>query len=111
MHTQCVGRTPFELRLSVDRANSHLLTDQLRSRLTTAITDRLGESVAVKFEILDVAPDTPAARSEVAQGEALQRARQAIESDPNVRALSDVFGAELVPASIKPVGRGSGDKH
>lgn len=41
----------------------------------------------------------------------MERARRAIEADPNVRALSDLFGAELVPASIRPASQGSGDQH
>jgi len=111
MHTQLMARTPDELRLSIDRANAHLLTDQLRSRLSAAINERLGGTVVVKYETLDAAADTAATRSGIAQGEAMERARRAIEADPNVRALSDLFGAELVPASIRPASQGSGDQH
>ncbi|MBC6945281.1 MAG: DNA polymerase III subunit gamma/tau [Gammaproteobacteria bacterium PRO9] len=110
MHTQLMARTPSGLQLSVDRSNAHLLTDQLRSRLSAAINERLGNTVTIKYEILDTVPDTAAVRSGVAQDAALERARQAIEADPNVRALSDLFGAELVTASIRPAGQGTGDQ-
>lgn len=109
LHTQCLARTPVELRLSVDQASSHLLTEQVKSRLSAAITARLGETLTVRYTVQDAAPETAAARSERSQGEALQRARQAIETDPNVRALGDMFGAELVADSIRPVGQGNGD--
>ena len=109
MHTGFLGRTPFELRLGIDRTGSHLLTDQLKGRLSTAISERLGAAVTLRFETRETAADTPAARSGLAQEEAVQRARRAIEADPNVRALGDELGAELVPASIRPVGRGAGN--
>jgi DNA polymerase-3 subunit gamma/tau len=104
MHTSLVSATPFELRLSVAQANAHLVTEQQKSRLVAAIRERRGEEIKVRIDVLDGARDTLADRSEQQQGEALRRARDAIEADPNVRDLADMFGAELVPGSIRPVG-------
>ena len=103
MHTEFISSTPFELRLSVEKGNSHLVTEQLKGRLTAAITARLGDKVKIKYELRDAAQETLAARDEQRRDEAMRRARQAIESDPNVRDLASVFGAEVVPESIKPV--------
>jgi DNA polymerase-3 subunit gamma/tau len=104
MHTSLVSATPFELRLSVAQANAHLVTEQQKGRLVAAIRERRGDDIRVRIDVLDDARDTPAGRSEQQQSEALRRARDAIEADPNVRDLADMFGAELVPGSIKPVG-------
>ena len=103
LHTQFVSLTPFDLHLSIDRGNSHLVTEQLMGRLTAAIQARLGEKIRVRLDVQDKAHNTPAAHNEQRKDEAQHRARMAIEADPNVRDLAEVFGAELVPDSIKPM--------
>ncbi len=108
MHAAFISRTPFELRLSVDAADSHLVTEQLKARFTAVIQDRLGEKINIRFEIRDRSRETPAARDEERRDAEQQRARRAIESDPNIRELTELLGAELVPDSIKPVVRDPG---
>jgi DNA polymerase-3 subunit gamma/tau len=103
MHTELVSVTPFEVRLRVDHANAHLVTDQQKSRLTSAIQARRGDQVRVRIDVQERTVDTPASRQEQRQGAALARARNAIEADPNVRDLTDLFGAELVPDSVRPL--------
>lgn len=103
MHTQFVALNSHELRLSIERASAHLVTEQLKGRLAAAVQSRLGTNVRLQLDTFDATPDSPAARAQQNDHEALRRARQAIESDPNVRALADVFGAEVVPESVKPV--------
>jgi DNA polymerase-3 subunit gamma/tau len=108
MHTECTSLSAVELRLSVDRSNVHLLTEQQKSRLAAAILARLGGTIAVRFDVREAARDTAAVRDEQQTDEALRSARAAIEADPNVRELADMFGAELVADSIKPVTTGQG---
>ncbi|MBW7931021.1 MAG: DNA polymerase III subunit gamma/tau [Gammaproteobacteria bacterium] len=103
MHTSFIERTAGTLRLGIDATNARLLTGQIEERLSTAIQKALGAALKVRYEAQEAAVDTPAARSGQTPEAILQRARQAIESDPNVRALSDEFGAKLVPSSIQPV--------
>jgi DNA polymerase-3 subunit gamma/tau len=110
MHTELVSITPFEVRLRVDQVNAQLVTDQQRARLTQAIQARHGDQVRVRIDVQDRTGDTPAARQAQRQGEAMARAREAIESDPNVRDLTDLFGAELVPGSVKPMTPESGKR-
>ena len=109
MHTECASVTPFALRLTIDRSNAHLVTDQLRSRLAAAVQARLGDGVKVQIDVQEKTRDTVAARQEQRQGDAQRRAREAIESDPNVRDLAAVFGAEIVQDSIKPNAPDPGD--
>jgi DNA polymerase III subunit gamma/tau len=47
--------------------------------------------------------DTPARRQAQASDERLRAAEQAIESDPAVRAMREVFGATVQPGSVKPL--------
>jgi DNA polymerase-3 subunit gamma/tau len=80
-----------------------MMTEQLRNRLVAAIQARLGEKLNVRFDVRDRTEDTPAAHNERSTNQAQQRARRAIESDPNVRDLTELLGAELVPDSVKPM--------
>jgi len=80
-----------------------LMTEQLRNRLGAAIQAYLGEKLSIRFDVQDQISETPAARNERHRDEAQQQARRAIESDPNVRDLAELLGAEVVPDSVKPV--------
>jgi DNA polymerase-3 subunit gamma/tau len=102
MHTEFAAFTPFELRLHLERSNAHLLTDQLRARFTAAIQARLGNQVKVKFEVRDATAHTQAEREAQRSEEDLRKARQAIAEDPNVRDMVDLFGASVVPESVRP---------
>ncbi len=104
LHTACESVSPQALHLTIDRGNAHLVTELQRTRLQEAVRARLGRSLLVRLEVRDLATDTAAARDQQQQGEALQQARAAIESDPNVRDMAELFGAELLPDSVRPAG-------
>jgi DNA polymerase-3 subunit gamma/tau len=106
VHSEVLGASGSTLKLSIDRSNAHLATEQLKSRLATAVQQRLGAGVRLQFDVRDTASGTLAARDEQRQGEAVQQARKSIESDPNVRELTAMFSAQIVPDSVKPVGPG-----
>ena len=95
------SQSPAELRLTLDKRNSHLLTDNLRNRLTAALLERLGSAVKVRFAIAEATPDTAAARQ--AQGEELElrEARAHLAADSNMQQLAEMFGAEVVPDSVR----------
>lgn len=101
MHTALVSASPQELRLRLAAEDAYLLTEQLKARLVAAIRERRGSDVIVRIDLMGGTVDTPAARDVQRQDEALQRAQHSLESDPNVRDLADVFGAELVPGSVR----------
>jgi DNA polymerase-3 subunit gamma/tau len=109
VHTEFAALTPFDLRLSLDRSNAHLLTDQLRARFATAVRARLGSDIKVHFEVSDTTADTLAGREARQVEEQRQAARRAIDQDPNVREMMDIFGASVVPDSVRPV-PGSGQE-
>ena len=85
-----------------DRARA-LHTRQLEDRFTQALRQLVGAAATVEIE-QGGAGDTPARREEQARDERLEKARAALERDPNVQSLRDRFGAVLQPDSIKPVG-------
>jgi DNA polymerase-3 subunit gamma/tau len=102
-HSALETYSPFEIRLSIERRNEHLLTDNLKSRLTVAIEQRIGSSIGVHFSLTDQALETAAARADDHSEQAMRRAHDAIENDPDVRQLVDVLGGEVVENSIQPI--------
>jgi DNA polymerase-3 subunit gamma/tau len=100
---QLLGREGNRFRFLLDARAQSLLTRQQHDRLAQALGRLVGEPVTIEIEVGGT-DDTPARRDEQARDERLERARAALESDPNVRALRDRFGAVIQPDSIKPVG-------
>jgi DNA polymerase-3 subunit gamma/tau len=49
------------------------------------------------------AGETPMQARARESDEKLEAARASLESDPNVKALRDMFGAEIKPDSIEPI--------
>ncbi len=100
-HCALVAQTPFEIRLTLAKRNAHLLTDNLRNRLVAAVQERVGSAVKVQVAIADAAPDTPAARQAQTEDEEMRLARERIAADSNVRQMAELFGAEVIPESIR----------
>lgn len=98
--------SPFDLRLSVQRCNEHLLTNQLKSRLVATVRERLGSGVQIHFRVTDGPVETTAARASDQARQDLDQAKDQIEKDPTVKKLVDMFGGEVVPESVQPVRKG-----
>jgi DNA polymerase-3 subunit gamma/tau len=103
--------SPFELRLSIQRSNEHLLTDKLKRRLTLAVQEKIGGGVNVHYAVSDKTGETAAARVADEVKRNLEQAKDVIEQDPKVRDLVDVFGGEIVPESIQPGRSKANEKH
>ena len=100
-HCALVGQSPFDIRLTLDKRNGHLLTDNLRSRLTAAIQERLGSSVKVLYAIAEAPQETPATQQARTDDDDLRQARERIAADSNVRQMAELFGAEVIPESVR----------
>ncbi len=100
-HCALAAQSPFEVRLTLAKRNGHLLTDNLRNRLVAAVQERLGSAVKVQVAIAEAATDTPAARQAQTEDEEMRLARERIAADSNVRQMAELFGAEVIPESIR----------
>lgn len=100
-HCALAAQSPFEIRLTLAKRNEHLLTDNLRNRLVAGVQERLGSAVKVHITIGEAARDTPAARQAQTEDEELRLARERIAADSNVQQMAELFGAEVIPASIR----------
>ncbi|MBL8200659.1 MAG: DNA polymerase III subunit gamma/tau [Chromatiales bacterium] len=100
-HCALAAQSPFEIRLTLAKRNEHLLTDNLRNRLVAGVQERLGSAVKVQVAIADAARDTPAARQAETDEDELRQARERIAADSNVQQMAELFGAEVIPESIR----------
>ena len=103
VNCQLIAREGDHFRFLLDERARALHTRQLEDRFAQALRQLVGEAVTVEIE-QGGAGDTPARREEQARDERLEKARAALERDPNVQSLRERFGAVLQPDSIKPVG-------
>ncbi|MGH8678140.1 MAG: DNA polymerase III subunit gamma/tau [Burkholderiales bacterium] len=89
------------LELAVPEAHRHLVEKAYTDRLQSALESTLGRKVRVHISI-GGAGDTPAARADQERREQLDRAIEAIDTDPFVRDLVENFDARVIDSSIKP---------
>jgi DNA polymerase-3 subunit gamma/tau len=90
------------VHLELDQVHAQLVTEQTLARLGEAVAKFYREPLKVRVHVGKPAAETPAQKTERKQNERLADARRSIERDPNVRALQDAFGAEVVDDSIRP---------
>jgi len=91
------------VRVELDAAGEPFLRPALEEKLRHALSQYFGTQIRLEIAIAHGTIDTPARRQHADSEEKLQAARVAIENDPNVRAMRDVFGATVQPDSIRPV--------
>jgi DNA polymerase-3 subunit gamma/tau len=88
--------------LDLDGRSESLLTTQRQQVLGEALSSHFDETLRVDISLGNAkAAETPV-QEEVRLGdEALQAARVSLESDPNVQALKDMFGATMNADSVQ----------
>jgi len=104
-HCVLVGRAKDLVKLRLDRAGEVFHRAQLVQKLTQALSQHYGEPVRLEISVADAdrIEPTPARQQAQAADERLKAAEQAIESDPAVVAMRDIFGATVQPGSVKPL--------
>jgi DNA polymerase-3 subunit gamma/tau len=103
-HCELVEKTQGLVRLRLDAAGEVYRRPQLVDKLAKALSAHFGQETRIDIAVSEALADTPARRQAVAAEQRLKAAEQAIDGDPAVRAMRDVFGATVQPGSIKPVG-------
>lgn len=102
LHCALVGKEGTKVQLKLDAEGEHFRTSALEERLTQALTEYYGEPVRVEFSV-ESAVDSLARQQKLAAEKRLQDARTSIESDPNIHAMREIFGATVQPDSIRPI--------
>ncbi|MGD9842189.1 MAG: DNA polymerase III subunit gamma/tau [Steroidobacteraceae bacterium] len=104
-HCNLQARLPGRVQLLLDKDGEHLRRPAVEQKLRLALSGVLAEEIKLEFinpASTEVA-DTPAKRQQAAVAERLQAATQAINADPNVKQMMDLFGAVVQPETIKPI--------
>jgi DNA polymerase-3 subunit gamma/tau len=89
----------WQLVLPADK--EHLNTPQLRARVEAALKEHFGRELKVTIASGTPQRATPAELRKANENERMRAAREAIETDPNVRALQTAFDATLEADSIR----------
>ena len=79
------------------------MTKARQNSLASALSEYFGETLKVEIAVGPAAAETPVQVEKRKEAEQLDAARAGLEADPNVKALKDMFGAELVPESVEPI--------
>jgi DNA polymerase-3 subunit gamma/tau len=87
--------------LSIDPRSESLLTRPRKEALANALSERFGEPLVVDITIGAAADETPLQEETRRADEKIEAAIATLESDPNVKSLKDMFGAELNADSIE----------
>ena len=89
------------LKLALDARSESLLTKSRSAAIAKALSDHFGEALSVEIKVGDVPKETPLQKEVRLDDEKLDEARESLEADPNVKAMKDMFGAELNPDSVE----------
>jgi DNA polymerase-3 subunit gamma/tau len=102
-HCVLVSLRDDHLQLRLDEAGAHFHRPQIEQKLAEALSRHFGRQLRLSIARSGTEEATPA-REQARAADARQRAaEQAIESDANVRAMREIFGATLQPGSVKPL--------
>jgi DNA polymerase-3 subunit gamma/tau len=88
-------------QLVVPADKEHLNTQQLRSRLETALREQYGRDLRLAITVGQPTRPTPAELRRANESARMRDARETIEMDPNVKAVQAAFDATLEPDSIR----------
>jgi DNA polymerase-3 subunit gamma/tau len=104
-HCVLLERRPGVVKLQLDPAGESFRRPQIESRIAQQLSSHFGETVRLEIVQAEKAGQimTPARRDEIVANDRQRAAEQAIESDPAVVAMREVFGASVRPGSTKPL--------
>ena len=88
-------------QLVLARDKEHLNTQQLKTRIETALQEQYGREVRLTITIGTPTRATPAEIRKASENQRAREAREAIESDPAVQAVQAAFDATLEADSIR----------
>ncbi len=102
-HCELVAVADGEVTLRLPPAHKHLQGKAQQDKLQSELQDHYGRPVRLVIEVAEAAGETPAERTKNERRERQERAVAAIEQDPFVREVIDLFDASIDESTIKPV--------
>lgn len=98
-----IRREGKTIHLCLDGRSESYLTRSRQTAIADALSQHFGVALKVNISIGAVTDETPVQKAAREESEAIDEARAGLEADPNVKALKDMFGAELVADSVEPI--------
>jgi DNA polymerase-3 subunit gamma/tau len=92
-----------QLQLSVPQDHKHLLDNVTQEKLRNVLKEYFGKELQVRISVAQGEVNTPARQIGQEKAERQAQAEAAIHNDQFVRDLMEGFGAQIVPASIRPI--------
>ena len=102
-HSACQSFSEGLLVLNLPATHRQLLMPASEQRVAQAISEKMGAPTRVRFDLVEQVGVTAAVLKKEAAEERMNNAVAAIESDPVVQELIDVFDAKLIDGSIRPL--------
>jgi DNA polymerase-3 subunit gamma/tau len=91
------------LHLCLDGRSESLLTSSRQAALSKALASYFGEPLKAEITIDEMKTETPLQEEVRKIDEGRDAAQAGLEADPNVKALKDMFGAQLIPDSVEVI--------
>jgi DNA polymerase-3 subunit gamma/tau len=102
-HCEIEQSTPNRLTLILANDKGHLLTDQIQQRLASELSRHLGRELSVTIKSGKPPRPTPAEILLANETQRMKDARESVEKDANVQALTSAFDAVVEADSIRPI--------
>ena len=95
--------------LGLDPRSESLLTKQRKDALADLLSKHFGEPLLVDVAMGAETSETPVQQESRMADELMEAARQELEADPNVRAMKNIFGAEIKTETIELINPSQSD--
>ncbi|MBA3033519.1 MAG: DNA polymerase III subunit gamma/tau [Gammaproteobacteria bacterium] len=100
-HCELITLTDRQITLRMSSVHKHLAPQQ--EKLQAELQKHYGRPLALKIDLAETAGETPKVRADNVKRERQERAIAAIEGDPFVREVCDLFDASIDESTIKPI--------
>jgi DNA polymerase-3 subunit gamma/tau len=98
-----IRREANVFHLALAPVHASLRNVRVEERLQESLSAHLGEKVKLVFSVTQPSAETPAALQERMSQDRMRAAQEAIAEDRHVKTLQEMFGARVVPDSIRPL--------
>ena len=95
------GRDGNVVELALDKSAETYLTRARQETLQKALSEHFGERLKIEITVGGCEKETPLQKKSREESEDLKARREGLETDPNVVAMKNMFGATLDPESVR----------
>lgn len=102
-HCELCGVEGAQILLRLSPVHRHLQMKPAQDKLQQALSEYFGRLLVLRIDLAETQSATPAATAQRAREEKQEKAVAAIEQDGFVRDIIEMFDAQLIESSIKPI--------